>query len=196
MAEIPGQLQHVVARATAARPEDRYESATALLTELRGALASCGVAVLGAAEIGKLTQELFAEDRIKLQASIDRALTIARRPSAGVRTTISSDGIPAVGRPPASQPEDWRPALELVDLGWDDPADDEEAFPLLSESKAPAPPPLSPATPKARPSVRAPRRAVAAAMIVGVMATAAAVVSGHGGHDADHRPRAPHISLK
>jgi serine/threonine-protein kinase len=168
MAEIPGQLQHVVARATAARPEDRYESAAALLAELRGALASCGVAALAAAEIGKLTRELFAEDRIKLQASIDRALTIARRPSAGVRTT-SSDGIPAVGQSPS------QPALELVDLGWDDPPDD-EALPLSSEP--PAPPPFLPTTAKTRTSVRAPRRSAGAAMVVGVMATAAAVVAG------------------
>jgi serine/threonine-protein kinase len=128
MSEIPGQLQHVIARATAPRPEDRYENATALLAELRGALTSCGVARLSADDIGKLAKELFAEDRIKLQAAIDRALTVARRPSSGVRTTSSSDGIPATERTP-SQPDDGPPRFDLLDLGWDDDTTSDVALP-------------------------------------------------------------------
>jgi hypothetical protein len=77
------------------------------------------VARLEAPEIGKLAQELFAEDRIKLQAAIDRALTLARRPSAGVCTTGSSDGIPAGGGTP-SQPGDELPVIDLVNFGWED----------------------------------------------------------------------------
>jgi serine/threonine-protein kinase len=74
MSALPGQLQHVVARATAADPAQRYESATILLSDLRVALESCGVPSLGRPEIGHYALELFAEDRAKLQASIDQAL--------------------------------------------------------------------------------------------------------------------------
>jgi serine/threonine-protein kinase len=74
MTELPGQLRQVVARATAVDPSHRYESATLLLSDLRVALESCGVPALGRLEIGHIALELFAEDRARLQASINDAL--------------------------------------------------------------------------------------------------------------------------
>jgi serine/threonine-protein kinase len=92
MAEIPGQLQHVIAKATAPRPSQRYESATALLSDLKSALTSCGVPCLGAPEIGNFTAELFKEDRTKLQASIDEALELCRRPDSGIHAKNGGGG--------------------------------------------------------------------------------------------------------
>jgi serine/threonine-protein kinase len=97
MAEIPGQLQHVIAKATAPRPTHRYESAAALLFDLRGALSSCGVHWLGAQEIGNFTGDLFKEDRAKLQASVDEALELCRRPDSGIHATGSGSGEQTAG---------------------------------------------------------------------------------------------------
>jgi serine/threonine-protein kinase len=92
MAEIPGQLQHVIAQATAPRPSQRYANATLLLADLRGALTSCGVPWLSAPEIGNFPAELFKEDRAKLQASIDEALDLCKRPDSGVYSMGGSSG--------------------------------------------------------------------------------------------------------
>ncbi len=80
MAEIPGQLQHVIARATAPDPAERYDSATLLLAELREALASCGVPRLARPEVGSFPQQIFAEDRARLRTSIEEALELHGRP--------------------------------------------------------------------------------------------------------------------
>jgi eukaryotic-like serine/threonine-protein kinase len=179
MAEIPGQLQYVIARATARRPEDRYEDAMALLTELRSALTSCGVATLAAAEIGRFAHDHFSEDRAKLQASIDRALTLARRPGSGVGTTSSADRLPAAGRSP-SQRDDRPPASYLVDLGWDETPSDVPLPPVRgSTSHTSEPPPFSHTTVEASGSVGAPHSGVAgagAAMLTGVVMGVAALV--------------------
>jgi serine/threonine-protein kinase len=179
MAEIPGQLQHVIARATARRPEDRYESAMELLSELRSALTSCGVAALAAGEIGKFTHDHFAEDRVKLQAAIDHALTIARRPSSGVSTTSSADRVPAAGRS-ALHTEDELPASDLVDIGWDDTPSDMPLPPVQgSTSHTSEPPPFSHTTVDAGGSVGALRSGAGGAgvaMLTGVILGVAALV--------------------
>jgi serine/threonine-protein kinase len=177
MAEIPGQLQHVIARATAPSPDDRYESATALLGELRGALASCGVALLAPAEIGKFTQDIFAEDRTKLQAAIDHALTLARRPGAGVSTTTSADRIPAAGGAP-SQSEEGLPSFDLMDLCEDETPSEVSppAAPAPAAHTSTVPPPFSRTTEKASDGAQAPRRGAGAAMVVGVVAAVVAMV--------------------
>jgi serine/threonine-protein kinase len=179
MAEIPGQLQYVIARATARRPEERYEDAMALLTELRSALTSCGVATLAAAEIGKFTHDHFAEDRAKLQASIDRALTLARRPGSGVRTASSADRLPAAGRS-ASRLDDRLPASDLVDLGWDETPSDVPLPPVRgATAHTSEPPPFSHTTVEASGRVGAPRSGAAGAgvaMLTGVVMGVAALV--------------------
>ncbi|MDP8998641.1 MAG: serine/threonine protein kinase, partial [Myxococcota bacterium] len=74
LAHVSPRLREVILKATAADPAQRYASAAKLLGELRTALPDIGGASLGPKDIGGLVVDLFAEDRVRLQAAIDEAL--------------------------------------------------------------------------------------------------------------------------
>ncbi len=176
MAQIPGQLQHVIARATARRPEERYESAKALLADLRSALVSCGVSPLAPADIGKFTLELFHEDRAKLQASIDQALTLARRPASGVYGMGSGEH--AAGEAPGVAPVPL-PTLSTVDMNTEATPSD-VPLPTASSPSSPLstiPPPFTHSTVLPRRPVGAPLGGVVSGIAIGVGAALTAFLA-------------------
>ncbi len=91
--EVPEVLDAILARALAYDPRDRYASAE----ELRAALEASGVAERNAqASLGALAAELFAEERQKIRAEIEKATA---RPS-------PTESSPALPTPKESPPED------------------------------------------------------------------------------------------
>jgi serine/threonine-protein kinase len=83
LAQVDAELRAVIAKATSLNPSQRYASAALLLDDLRAAMASRGGENAGAGALGRFVQELFADDRARLQASIEGAINLYRGPSSG-----------------------------------------------------------------------------------------------------------------
>src|SRR5260370_12830315 len=78
LAHVDAELRAVIVRATSLNPSERYASAALLLDDLRAALAVRGAESVGTSAIGRFVQELFADDRARLQASIEGAVNLYR----------------------------------------------------------------------------------------------------------------------
>jgi serine/threonine protein kinase len=128
IADVEPGLRAVVIKATAFAPSERYESAAHLLEELRGALAMQQAPPLPPKDIGQFVQGLFAEDRERLQATINDALKSVREESMGDSTpsnvpvlwettsTGSSASAVISGKVPASR--EARPTQDGMRRGW------------------------------------------------------------------------------
>lgn len=99
---VPLPLRAVIEKATALAPEQRYESAAAMLWDLRAALSATGLAEGAHLDVGQLLQKLFAEDRARLQAAIEETLSFYRGPASGAF--------------PAAEVPSFSPLLEMPSL--------------------------------------------------------------------------------
>jgi serine/threonine protein kinase len=102
MKDVPAALRAVIEKATAFAPDARYASAAEMLDDLRGGLAALGLARRAPDEVARLVQQLFAEDRVRLQAAIEETLSFYRGPSSG--------------QFPAEEPPSFSPDLDVPSL--------------------------------------------------------------------------------
>jgi serine/threonine-protein kinase len=84
ISELPAGLRPVIARATALDASERHANARELLADYREALSRGRVPQLQPEAVGCFAQELFAEDRARLQVAIDDALRASREATATV----------------------------------------------------------------------------------------------------------------
>jgi eukaryotic-like serine/threonine-protein kinase len=86
--ELPEDVRAIVARATSFDPAARHASAPLLLEELRAALVRRG-RLPSAADLGRFVEERFGDDRARLRAAIEAAMSHGRGPVSG-KFSVSS----------------------------------------------------------------------------------------------------------
>ena len=90
---VPERLDAIVRRAMAHKKEDRYPTCADLQADLEEYLEGLG-GKTATRDVGKLTAELFKDDRVKLKTLIDAQLRQLREQRAGEPLAIGSVGAP------------------------------------------------------------------------------------------------------
>ena len=113
---LPEDVRAIVAKATSFDPAGRHASATLLLEELRSTLVRRG-GLPGPAEVGRFVAERFADDRARLRAAIEEAMSHGRGQVSGkfsVSAPVAVDAdVPSLNmaiaeRTPSKMPVLWQ----------------------------------------------------------------------------------------
>jgi serine/threonine-protein kinase len=92
MDHVQAELRPVIEKATAFEAAGRYQSASLLLNDFRAAVARAGITLSDRNGVGRIVQELFGQDRSRLQAAIEEAMNLHRGPTSGKFPTTPIGG--------------------------------------------------------------------------------------------------------